>query len=69
MPASVCAGTTERINLAAEMQRELCPGCKTQLETPTHFLLECPAYAALRPLGLKLLLQMHNTETAGHGVR
>jgi hypothetical protein len=33
---------------AAKIQRELCPGCKAQPETPTHFMLECPAYAALR---------------------
>ena len=32
----------------AQRQRELCPGCQRQPETPTHFLLECPAYAALR---------------------
>lgn len=31
-----------------EIERGLCPGCKAQPETPTYFLLECPAYAALR---------------------
>ena len=33
---------------AARAQRELCVCCRTAPETPAHFLLECPATAALR---------------------
>jgi hypothetical protein len=28
----------------------LCPSCKQHAETPTHFLLECPAYSCPRSL-------------------
>jgi hypothetical protein len=31
-----------------QQHREACPACKQHAETPAHFLLECPAYAALR---------------------
>lgn len=33
---------------AAQLVREVCPSCGARPETPAHFLLECPAYAALR---------------------
>jgi hypothetical protein len=33
---------------AARQARELCPSCQEHSETPTHFLLECPAYSSLR---------------------
>ena len=34
----------------ARRRRELCPSCNSHAETPTHFLLECPAYSSLRSL-------------------
>jgi hypothetical protein len=39
-----------RRNETAEAQRirELCPCCQQTSETPTHFLLECPAYSSPR---------------------
>jgi hypothetical protein len=30
--------------------RELCPCCQEAVETPTHFLLDCPAYSSSRSL-------------------
>jgi hypothetical protein len=37
-------------SVAARQLRELCPSCNQHPETPTHFLLECPAYSAARSL-------------------
>jgi hypothetical protein len=34
----------------AQRNRELCPCCHQAPETPTHFLLECPAYSSPRSL-------------------
>jgi hypothetical protein len=33
---------------AARAAREVCPCCEAGAETPTHFLLQCPAYAPCR---------------------
>jgi hypothetical protein len=35
---------------AMRRERETCPACKSHPETPAHFLLECPAYAACRSI-------------------
>jgi len=35
-------------SLEAQRNRELCPGCQQAAETPTHFLLECPANSSPR---------------------
>jgi hypothetical protein len=42
--------TRHRETTAARYMRELCPSCKQHAETPTHFLLECPAYSSPRSL-------------------
>jgi hypothetical protein len=42
--------TRPRETTAARTRREMCPACSTHAETPTHFLLECPAYSSLRSL-------------------
>jgi hypothetical protein len=42
--------TRHRETAAARHIRELCPSCKQHAETPTHFLLECPAYSIPRSL-------------------
>lgn len=42
--------TRPRETTAARTRREMCPACLTYAETPTHFLLECPAYSSLRSL-------------------
>ena len=39
-----------RETAATRHMRELCPSCKQHAETPTHFLLECPAYSCPRSL-------------------
>lgn len=42
----------ERRNESASTRRlrELCPCCQEAVETPTHFLLDCPAYSSSRSL-------------------
>jgi hypothetical protein len=40
----------QRESADARRRRELCPSCNTHAETPTHFLLECPAYSSPRSL-------------------
>jgi hypothetical protein len=39
-----------RETAATRHMRKLCPSCKQHAETPTHFLLECPAYSIPRSL-------------------
>jgi hypothetical protein len=40
----------QRESADARRRRELCPSCSAHSETPTHFLLECPAYSSPRSL-------------------
>jgi hypothetical protein len=42
--------TRHRETAAARNARQLCPSCKQHAETPTHFLLECPAYSIPRSM-------------------
>jgi hypothetical protein len=42
--------TRQRESAEARRIRERCPSCLSHAETPTHFLLECPAYSAARSL-------------------
>ena len=46
-------------------QRELCPGCRQAAETPTHFLLECPAYSSSRSVLLTDVIADAQTATPG----
>lgn len=40
----------QRESAETRRRRELCPSCSSHAETPTHFLLECPAYSSPRSL-------------------
>jgi hypothetical protein len=40
----------QRESADTRRMRELCPSCQARAETPTHFLLECPAYSSIRSL-------------------
>ena len=52
-------------SLQAQRNRELCPGCRQAAETPTHFLLECPAYSASRSVLLADAIADAQTATPG----
>jgi hypothetical protein len=52
-------------SLQAQRNRELCPGCRQAAETPTHFLLECPAYSAPRSVLLTDAIADAQTATPG----
>jgi hypothetical protein len=45
---AACSHQRRGESAADQRLRELCPCCKAGAETPTHFLLQCPAYALCR---------------------
>jgi hypothetical protein len=54
-------------SVTAQRNRELCPCCHQDPETPTHFLLECPAYSSPRSLLLADAIAGAHTTAAGAG--
>jgi hypothetical protein len=44
---------------AAQQARQECPCCRSAAETPTHFVLECPAYASVRAELMRTLQASH----------
>jgi hypothetical protein len=61
-----CIKKSQRKNetIVQQLQRESCPHCSTTAETPSHFILQCPAYVDARNIMFDALQQACPEEVA-----